>query len=205
MTSIEFRNSSLFLRNEFKTDGQWGFPLIKKQEINLSNVELIACSCTRRNDTNNSHKGIHHFVDDYRFESLYSHPNKCLEKYKNYRFVLTPDYSLYSEMNPWRQIESIGKSRWVGAHWQQNGLLVIPTVSWAQPNSFKFCFDGIEKHCIVAIGMIGCKQSKISFMRGYNAMMESIEPEAVICLGNPFSEMDGNIISIDYFTTRKGA
>lgn len=203
MTTKEFRNSTLFLRNEFDKDGQWGIPLIKKQNIDFSNVELIACSDISYHDTNNLHKGIHHFVDDYRFESLYNHPENCIEKYKRYRFVLTPDYSLYSEMDPWRQIESVGKARWVGANWQKNGMLVVPTVSWAQASSFRFCYAGIEKNCSVAIGMIGCKQSRISFMRGYNAMLEAIEPENIICFGKPFPEMEGNIIAIDYMSSRK--
>lgn len=203
MTTQEFRNSELFLRNEFEKDGQWGFPIIKRQTINLDNLELIACSDISNHDEYNLHKGIHHFVDDYRFESLYNKPDKCIDKYKKYRFVLSPDYSLYSEMDPWRQIESVGKSRWVGAYWQKNGMSVIPTISWGQASSFQYCFDGIEKHCIVAIGMIGCKHGRVSFMRGYNQMLEAIEPEAIVCLGTPFPEMEGNIISVDYISSRK--
>lgn len=203
MKSNEFRNSKLFLRNEFEKEDRWGFPLIKKQNIDLTDVELIACSDISNHDTENLHKGIHHFVDDNRFENLYAHPQNSIAKYSKYRFVLTPDFSLYSEMDPWRQIESVGKARWVGANWQKMGLLVIPTVSWAQASSFRFCFDGIEKKCAVAIGMIGCKRSRVSFMRGYNAMLESIEPDTIICFGKPFPEMKGNIISVDYLSSRK--
>lgn len=31
------------------------------------------------------------------------------------------------------------------------------------------------------------------------------DPEAIICLGTPFDEMDGNVISVDYLTSRKVA
>ena len=34
-------------------------------------------------------------------------------------------------------------------------------------------------------------------------MMEAIEPEAIICLGVPFPEMNGNIITVDYLSSRK--
>ena len=71
MTIQEFRNSELFLRNEFEKDGQLGFPIIKCQTINLDNLELIACSDISNHDEYNLHKGIHHFVDDYRFERWY--------------------------------------------------------------------------------------------------------------------------------------
>lgn len=53
--------------------------------------------------------------------------------------------------------------------------------------------------------MIGCKQGRISFMKGYNQMLESIEPSAILCLGEPFPEMEGNIVTVDYWTSRKVA
>lgn len=204
MKSKYFRVQKLFLRNEFETCGQWGFSLIKKQQLSTDeSIDLISYSDTSRHDEENYYKGVHFFIDDYRFESIYKNPERSIEKLSKYRFLLTPDYSVYSEMNPWRQIESVGKARWVGAYWQSKGLVVIPTVSWAQPSSFRFCFEAIEKHSIVAIGMIGCKQERVSFMRGYKAMLEIIEPTAIICFGTPFPEMEGNIIQVDYLSSRK--
>ena len=204
MTSKEYRMSNLFLRNEFESDGIWGFPIIKKQDLDLSCIDLIACSDTSQKDVDNLQKGVHFFVDDYRFEATYYRPEKTFERYKKYRFLLTPDFSLYSEMKPWRQIESVGKARWVGAYWQSQGKTVIPTMSWSMmPSSYRFCFDAIERHCIVAVGMIGCKQSRPVFMRGYDAMLERIEPEAIICFGAPYPEMEGNIVAVDYISSRK--
>lgn len=203
MRTKEYRNSNLFLRNEFESSGVWGFPFIKKQTIDLDQVELIACSDTSMQDVHNLHKGVHFFTDDYRFESVYAHPDKSFQKLCRYKFLLTPDYSLYSEMKPWRQIESVGKARWVGAYWQNQGAIVIPTISWAQPTSFGFCFDAIEKHSIVAIGMIGCKHERVAFMKGYNAMLDALEPTAIICFGEPFPEMEGRIIAVDYLSSRK--
>ncbi|MBR5991614.1 MAG: DUF4417 domain-containing protein [Clostridia bacterium] len=203
MKSTDFRNSNLFLRNEFEGSGIYGFPVIKKQELDLSNIELISCSDISVRDTLNLHKGVHFFVDDFRFNSIYNNPERSLEKYSKYKFLLTPDNSLYSEMDMWRQIESVGHSRWVGAFWQSKGLTVIPTVSWAQPSSFRFCFDSIEKGSIVAVGMIGCKKEKVAFMKGYNVMLKAIEPSAVICFGDPFPEMEGNIIPVNYLSSRK--
>lgn len=103
----------------------------------------------------------------------------------------------------WRQIESVAQNRWMGAYWQDKGMTVIPTISWSTPRSFEFCFDGIERNGIVAIGMIGCKRNKIGFMRGFNEMLNKIEPESIICFGAPFKEMEGNIIPVDYCASRK--
>lgn len=126
-----------------------------------------------------------------------------LAKLSQYAFLCTPDYSTYTDMNLWRQMESIAHSRWVGVFWQSKGLIVIPTVSWSDARSFAFCFDGIETDSTVAIGMIGCKRNKDAFMRGYRAMLDKLMPSNIIGFGTPFSEMDGNIIHVDYFSSRK--
>ena len=199
----ELRNDPLFLRNEFEKGGRFNFPIIKKQDINIDDLELISFSDTSNHDTKNPHKAVHFFIDDWRFESVYSHPEKSMEKLSKYRFLLTPDYSLYSEMPVWRQIESVGKSRWVGANWQSKGLNVIPTVSWSTPVSYDFCCESIENGCIVAVGMIGCKQERIAFMKGYENMLKKIEPQAIICFGKPYPEMKGNIYEVDYINSRR--
>ena len=64
--------------------------------------------------------------------------------------------------------------------------------------SYDFCFDGVEKGSIVAVGMIGCKRNKTGFMRGYNEMLNRIQPDKIICYGTPFPEMRGNLITIAY-------
>lgn len=204
MTSVEMRNHALFKRNAYDTIGRWQIPIIKRQEINLDELDLIAYSDIRYNDNeSNCKKGVHFFIDDYRFEGIYRNPQKSLSRLSQYRFLLTPDYSTYADMNLWRQMESVAHSRWVGAFWQSKGLAVIPTVSWSDARSYNFCFDGIEENAIVAVGMIGCKKNRINFMRGYKAMFEKIRPFAIICFGKPFDDMEGNIVVVDYLSTRR--
>ena len=202
MTSKQMRTDPLFMRNEFNVNGKWELPIIRKQDIPLENLQLISYSDTRSSENEENRKyGVHFFIDDYRFVGIYRNPQRTLNKLSQYAFLFSPDNSTYSDMNYWRQLESIAHSRWVGAYWQSCGLTVIPTVSWSDPISYGFCFDGLEKETIVAIGMIGC--NKRDFIRGYNAMLERVEPSAVICFGDPFEEMEGNIISVDYLKSRK--
>lgn len=61
--------------------GEWGLPLVKRQELNLNqHIDLISYSDTSVHDNLNLHKGVHFFVDDYRFEPIYRNPEKSLEK-----------------------------------------------------------------------------------------------------------------------------
>lgn len=204
MTSIEMRQDPLFTRNGFATAGKWQLPIVERQCLDLKNIDLIACSDTRTNETeDNRSKGVHFFVDDYRFAGIYRNPERSLARLSQYKFLLTPDNSTYTDMNYWRQLESVAHSRWVGAFWQDQGQIVIPTITWSDRRSFEFCFDGVAKYSIVAVGMIGCKKSRQEFMLGYNEMLSRIEPEAIICFGKPFEEMEGRIIHVDYLGSRK--
>ena len=101
-------------------------------------------------------------------------------------------------MQMFQQIGNVGKNRWVGAHWQSKGKIVIPTVSWSTEESFEFCFNGIEKGSIVAVSTVGCRRMKESFLKGYNEMLRVIEPTNIICYGKPFKNMDGSILYIPY-------
>lgn len=204
MTCKSMRDNPLFMRNNFNSIGRWDIPLVKKQEISVDNIMLVACSDVRTSDNDeNKKKGVHFFVDDYRFEGIYNNPERSLKRYSQYLFLLTPDFSTYADMNLWRQLESVAKNRWVGAYWQSKGLTVIPTISWSDARSFAFCFDGVEQGGTVAVGMIGCKHSRAGFMRGYNEMLKRLQPNKILVFGNPFPEMKGNIVSVDYRSSRK--
>ena len=75
-------------------------------------------------------------------------------------------------------------------------MKVIPTISWDRYPSFEYCFDGVEEGSTVIVATYACRLAKISFMKGYNAMLERINPDAILCYGTPFEEMRGNIIPI---------
>ena len=204
MTSSAMRDDPLFMRNTFQTQGKWGIPLVRKQSINTEQIDLIACSDTKHGESEkNRRKGVHFFVDDYRFEGIYNNPQRTLTRYSQYAFLLTPEFSTYADMDLWRQLESTAKNRWVGAYWQSKGLTVIPSICWSTARSFDFCFDGVEKKATVAVGMIGSKRARRAFLYGFDAMLERLDPSVIIVFGTPFPEMRGNLISVDYLNSRK--
>lgn len=204
MTSKEVRSKQTFLRNEFVAFGKWNMPIVKKNELDLVGVNLIGYSDIKTNDIDeNKQRGIHFYIDDYKMEGLYYNPERSIHRIAQYKFVITPDYSLYRDMPKAIQLFNVFRSRWCGAFWQSKGITVIPNVSWGDSTTFEFCFDGIEEGSIVAVGTIGCKRSNLAFMRGYNEMLKRIKPSAIICYGSPFDDMKGNIIPIDYNSTRR--
>jgi hypothetical protein len=199
ITSYEFRNDTMFLRNQFKSVGMFRLPLVKKQEISLEDVSLIGYD--KVNQSNDYKSIVHFFLDDYKFESIYNNPEKKIEVLRKFKAVLTPDFSMFVEMPIALQLFATFKNRWTGAYLQQQGIKVIPTVRWGDLTSFNFCFDGIEKDSIVAVSTIGIKNQKSHFLLGYNEMLSRIKPSKIICYGKPFDEMKGDIIEVDYAKT----
>lgn len=193
----KFEKKQRIVRNEFKGVGKYGIPLIKKQNIDLDEIELFAYTKTKVEDEENTNKTIHFFTYDWNFESVYEKPEKAMEKLDQYYALLTPEFSTYKDMPLARQIDSVFKNRWCGAYWQKQGMKVIPTISWGSIPCMEFCFDGVEKGSIVAVSTYTREDNKDGFMLGYNKMMEIIQPSAIICYGTPFDEMKGNIKAID--------
>ena len=123
---------------------------------------------------------------------------------KQYKAVLTPDFSLYTDMATPLQMYNTFQNRWCGAYLVSKGIPVIPTVSWGDKSTFDFCFEGIENGSTAAVSTYIVSEyyhhfdPKEFFMAGYNEMLSRIDPKIIICYNTPFLEIDGNIIVVDY-------
>ena len=168
-------------------------PIIKKQDIDVDKIQFLSYTNTKLNDTENLDKTVHFFTYDWKFEKVYEKAQTEVEKLSQYYCLLSPDFSIFTNMPLALQIESVFKNRWCGAYWQSQGLKVIPTVSWGDKNSFEFCFDGVEQGAIVAVCAYYRENCEEEFMLGYNEMLEKIKPSMVLCYDEPFPKMTGNI------------
>lgn len=185
------------VRNEFLNKkysvGKYEFPIIKKQDIDVDKIKFLSFVDAKKDDAENKDKTIHFFTYDWKFEKVYENAEEELEKLSQYYCLLSPDFSVFTNMPKALQIESIFKNRWCGAFWQSKGLKVIPTVSWGDPSTFDFCFDGIEEGSIVAVSTYYRENLEDDFMPGYNEMLKRIKPSLVLCYDEPFKSMKGRI------------
>ncbi|MCL2798238.1 MAG: DUF4417 domain-containing protein [Firmicutes bacterium] len=191
------------MRANFETAGKFGMPLIKKQDIDVEKIELWGYKKVKAGDEKNKHKTIHFFTYDWHFDAVFDKPEAALEKLDQYYALCTPDFSLYRGMPRAMQIANTFKSRWCGAFWQKQGMRVIPTVSACGPESWDFCFDGIEEGSVVAVSTYGRENAEREWMQSYNKMLEVIKPSAIICYGDPFPGMKGNIKAISPFDRKE--
>ena len=148
--------------------------------------------------------GIHFYIDDYQFERVWNSPEQYIDILKEYDCVLSPDFSLYMDMPMPMKIWNIYRSRQIGQYWQSQGIKVIPTISWAEKETFEFAFKGIEKGSIVSVSTIGVKRSKDAlkiWQDGMDAMIEEIEPSTILVYGGKLDYDYGNI-EVIYFNNK---
>lgn len=132
-------------------------------------------------------KGCHFFIDDYQFERVWTSPGRYLDALRPYDCVLTPDFSLYMDMPDPMQRWNRYRSQALGRYWADQGLTVVPILSWAQPRTFAFCFSGIPKRSTVAVSTVGVARDKDArdiWAEGMRCAMRKLEPSRVLIYGS---------------------
>ena len=185
---------------ENSTNNFWQMPIIKKEEFIPE--DLIGFNYAKTNKEKNV--GIHFYLDDYQFERLWNNPEEYIDILKQYECILSPDFSLYLDMPMPMKIWNVYRSRQIGAYYQQLGIKVIPTIQWAEKETFSFCFEGIEEGSVVSISTIGVKQDENAlkiWREGMDAMIEKIKPKTILVYGGKLDYDYGNI-EVKYYENK---
>jgi hypothetical protein len=194
-----------YFRANFLSYGKYEFPFIEKQKIDLENLSLMRFSSAVPDETENLDATIHFFEYDDEFDETWKNPDKYINELAQYKQVMSPNFSLYTNMAFSLQIWNTFRSRYLGALWQSKGLTVIPTINWADKSSFDFCFESVESGSVVSVSTVGCADVKWIYLNGFEKMVETIKPEKVICYAKPFDEMFdmADILEVPYVKTEK--
>ena len=152
----------------------------------------------------------HFYYDDYKFISAWREPDKYLDRLRQFKAVVSPDFSLYTDFPRALQILSCYRRQWCGAFWQYEGIDVIPDVVWGDKESFEYCFDGIPRHSTVAVSTVGVKRDEEwnnekndLFKAGFDEMMNRLEPTTILFYGDMIEGLEGNIIRIPSYYEQK--
>lgn len=175
----------------------WQMPIIKND--NFIPSKLIGFNYAKTSKEKDA--GIHFYLDDYQFERLWNKPEEYVDILKQYECILSPDFSLYMDMPMPMKIWNIYRSRLIGQYYQSQGIKVIPTLSWAEEETFEFCFEGIPKGSIVSISTIGVKKNKEAlkiWKAGVDELIRRIEPSTILIYGGKLDYDYGNIKVIYY-------
>lgn len=180
--------------------GRDGFPKLPKTDAKPVELQGFNYAKSTPNEQKRG-KGCHFFIDDYQFERLWSQPSAYLEALRGYDCVLTPDFSLYMDMPDAMQQWNRYRSAALGRYWAENGLTVVPTLSWAQRSSYRFCFKGIPKHSTVATSSVGVARDRDAQKVWHDGMREAmrrLEPSRVLLYGKNMGFDFGGCEVVEY-------
>lgn len=201
-------NNASFRRNSFQTyyfenemlAGKYNFPMLEKidkqaiQELKPFNIFK---------SSNDKACWVHFFIDDYQFERVWQRPTQYINLFKQSQGIISTDFSMYRDMPKAMQIYNCYRNRALARFYQKQGIKVIPAIGWSDYESFDWCFDGIPQGSAVAVSSNGCLQNSISkqtFIKGFNKMMEILNPCQIIMIGKiPDEIKNDKIIKFNSF------
>lgn len=132
------------------------------------------------------------YEDDYKFDgvrtSIWLYPWLAYRVLKHYKGIITPDFSTYQDfpypLKLWNTFRMRAFGYWAGTQ----GLEVINNVRWGTPETYDYCFDGIERNSVVAIGTVGGSPKRLvdrkRFEEGLDEMMKRLSPKTIIVYGS---------------------
>lgn len=197
------RNYENLKRRIFEGVGEYDIPQLELTHFS-GPCEFIGFNYAA-GEKNRKDKGVHFFLDDYQFNRLWTNINRYVPMLREFRYVMTPDFSTYTDFPKAIQIYNHYRKHWCGAYLQEYGVNVIPTISWSTPDSYDWCFDGEPIGGTVAVSSQGCmmsKEKKKLFLQGYDAMCEKLQPESIIFYGKVPDECKGNIVRVKPFASK---
>lgn len=149
---------------------------------------------SKRNETTDFSKWIHFYESDNEFVQILRKPKNYVPRLKKFGGIIAPDFSICPDY-PWPL--QIKNKYWnhALAYWlSTQGIPVIPNVRWGDKHSFVFCFNGIEKNSVVAVGTHGQLQrtdNERVFLEGLPVMITTLSPHTIIVYGKAPNDIFG--------------
>lgn len=182
------RGQGMLRLDLLQNGGDWedGFPVIAPFNGGIPNG--IVDFKTAKAYHSCSPQWVHFFIDDVHFNELWNarYTQKDLLLLKKFGGIFSPDYSLLLSMPLALKAFNVYRNRLIGQLFQRNGGNVIPTVSWAERDSYGYCFKGLPRDGVVAISTNGVRRNVITrkfFYDGLFEMERRIHPSKIIVYG----------------------
>ena len=186
---------------------EMGFP--KLPAVQTTPVDTIDF----RSGLNRSFKGHHgmncnFYVDDEKFTSLWTSPDKYLDYLKLYQSVCGLDFSIDTRMPLVMQYWNKYRSMALDWYLTLQGITVIPNVNIIPYEGREWLLDGLPRYstvCCSTNGRVRSKAASEEFCEGFYEMCEILEPTRVVVVGILPDELDSpvDIINFENRATKK--
>lgn len=132
------------------------------------------------------------YKDDYKFDGIksgiWAEPKKCIRVLSKFKGgVITPDFAMNQDLpEPWK-IFNVYRKQVFGFYFVKNGLKVCNNVRWGTEETWRYCFDGIDRGSMVAISTLGCLKNPVNrrrYAEGLDQMVQRLEPPIILVYGS---------------------
>jgi hypothetical protein len=176
------RLDALNLRYGIDVDAS-GIPIVASTSTVPSELAPYSSRRAREYAASTDGVALHYFLDDYRFESVWSSAERVAPRIDAVGISLSPDFSIWHDMPAPLALYQTYRSRWVMAFWQARGVDVIPTLAWGSPSTYSHAFAGIHGGT-VAVSSLGVqRRDSHAFAAGMRELIERCEPSTVLSYG----------------------
>lgn len=175
------RNMNLHLCATWECDGD-GWPIINPSYAVPDRLVTFQVS----NSNDNQDAFCHFFIDDYRFERVWTRPERYVPILKRYAGAIAPDFSTYMDMPYPMQQWNVYRSRALTQYWQDQGIEVIPTINWSDERSLEFSLAGIPRggtYAVCATGCLSARDMREEFVRMLSLCVERVRPDTLLMYG----------------------
>ena len=187
---------NLWMVNKGHCEDGWWPEIRPTQAIPEKLVTFMVADAHRHHDA-----FAHFFIDDYRFERLWSDPDGYLPVLRQYAGVIGPDYSTYRDMPKPMQMWNAYRTRALESYWQQQGIEVIPNIQFSQEDTWGWAVRGMPKHSVLAASVVGNHRDPIArdiLVRGMENVVAKLEPTLLVMYGKPIAFDSGDVPQIWY-------
>ncbi len=191
----------------------WNASMLKGAKYTSNDIPICPCTATEAPEKiisyeqarliykNNIKAGIknfvssdfvHFYMDDYKFDGpvrgVWHAPGRALKILGHFAGIITPDFSTYLDFPFPLKCYNTYRMRAFGYWYGKSGGAVINNVRWGTRETFTYCFDGIPKDSIVAIGAVASRlrnrTNRRIFELGFFHMIEVLSPRKIIVYGS---------------------
>ena len=131
------------------------------------------------------------YIDDYKFDGprgIWHDSAFALKVLQHFAGAITPDFSTYQDFPEPLKIYNTYRMRAYGYWLGKSGVPVINNIRWGTQESYRYCFEGVPRNSMVAIGTCGGSPRRLAdrkrFEDGLDKLVNVLSPHTVIVYGS---------------------
>ena len=158
----------------------------------------------RGNDCYHIDAFVHTYGDDQKFDGIRSgmwqKPNEAIEVISHCDGLITPDASTYADFpDPLKRYNTY-RMRAFGYYAGKHGIAVINNIRWGTIETWPYCFRGVERDSMLAIGTVASNPWKLDnrpfFEEGLREMVRILSPKTIVVYGSVGNQVFDELRSV---------